>query len=257
MQNYPAFGSRWKTLWHLSNDSGFSQLDIEIENAVSACDSTSLPPFATSKSICRDFRKKSNGKSVPNTPKENAGPLSTDAMWKLVSEAAKNICKIKGTVDRNTPFGTQPLEEKKLLSALELSFKAMLSGKDKAGFKDLGQVSDYFYQAQFAPTFYTVELFRGQQAKFLTNRADVDSNADGLGKIGSIKVPQGFQVILYSKKNFKGKKLEINATEGALEIPDLNAITPEKGKIKNDGKKVNWAVNTKSIKIILPKAPSK
>lgn len=28
MQNYPAFGSRWKTLWHLSNDSGFSQPDI-------------------------------------------------------------------------------------------------------------------------------------------------------------------------------------------------------------------------------------
>lgn len=202
-------------------------------------------------------RFKLEGSKTTSPPKENTGPFSTDAMWKLVSEAAKNICKLKGTVARNTPFGTQPVEEKKLLSALELSSKAMLSEKDKAGFKDLGQVSDYFYQAQFAPTFYTVELYRGQQAKFLTNREDFDSNADGLGKIGSIKVPQGFQIILYSKKDFKGKKLKINALEGALEIPDLNAITPEKGKIKNGGNKVNWAVNTLSIKVIMPKEPIK
>ena len=60
MQNYPAFESRWKTLWHLSNDSGFSQPAIEIENAVSGCDSTSLPPFATMKLAYPDFRKKSN-----------------------------------------------------------------------------------------------------------------------------------------------------------------------------------------------------
>ncbi len=188
-----------------------------------------------------------------STPIQEKGPKSRAQVWTLVSEAAKNICRLPGAVEQTTPFEAKTSEEKKLLSALEMAFKTKLSEVDKKGFKLLTQVSDYFYLSQFAPTFFTSDQFRGTQANILTHRANFDANGDGLGKIGSLKVPKGLKLILYSKKNFKGKKLELNAEAGALDLGDLTTLPTEKGKIKAEGKGVNWGVNTQSVKVVLPK----
>ncbi len=197
------------------------------------------------------FKLDDNASTSP--PTEEKGLKSKTQVWAVVSEGAKNICRLPGLVEQTTPFEAKSPEEMRLLSALEMAFKTKLSEVDKKGFKQLAQVSDYFYQAQFAPTFYTNDQFRSKQANILTNRADFDTNADGLGKIGSIKVPKGIKVVLYSKKNFKGKKLEFFAEAGPLEIPDWSAFISGEGKIKAEGKGVNWGLNTQSVKVILPK----
>lgn len=181
------------------------------------------------------------------------GLLSKEDMFKLVAEAAKNILQISGEVTYPTPIDLQKKEAQKLLGSLELATKAKLSEADKKGFTQIGQVSDYFYTAQYAPVFYSGTQFMGKQVKFLTNRVNFDVNADGMGKTGSIKVPKGVKVVFYAKQNFKGKKLELDAKDGALEIPDLGNIQPEKGKIKDSGKGLNWGLNTQSMKVILPK----
>lgn len=58
MPTYLASELRWKTLWHLSNASTFSQPAIEIANVVSGYISTSSQLFVTLKSTCHDFRKR-------------------------------------------------------------------------------------------------------------------------------------------------------------------------------------------------------
>ncbi len=186
-------------------------------------------------------------------PLEELGPVTRDEMWILVSEAAQKAYDAKAPVERATPFSLKTLNDKKLLMTLELAFEVKLSVADSKGFKAIGEVSDYFYKAQFAPRFFTRTSFGGKSAKILSSRSDFDTNADGMGKIGSLKVPQGMRLVLYSQKNFKGKKLEINAQSESIEIPNMSEMQAEKGKIKDGGKGVNWGVNTQSVKIILPK----
>lgn len=189
----------------------------------------------------------------PPLPDEELGPVTREGMWELVSEAAQTNYKSQVPLERSTPYSLKTLTDKKLLMILEMAFEVNLSEADKKGFKTIGDLSDYFYVAQFAPQFFTQTGFSAKSAKILTHRADFDSNADGLGKIGSLIVPKGIRLTLYSNKNFKGKKLEINAHDEAIEIPDMSAIQPERGKIKDGGKGVNWGVNTQSVKVILPK----
>ena len=174
-------------------------------------------------------------------------------MWELVAETAQRMGGYVKPAMRSAAFQSNSTKGKTVLSTLEFSFQIKISNQDRKHFTTLGLISDYFYQAQFAPQFFTRAGFDGRCTKILSNRADFDLNADGLGKIGSLKVPMGIRLVLYSKKNFKGKKLEINAKNEVLEIPDLSVIKPEAGKIKDGGKGVNWSVNTQSIKVILPK----
>ncbi|MCC7464818.1 MAG: hypothetical protein IT261_01030 [Saprospiraceae bacterium] len=68
---------------------------------------------------------------------------------------------------------------------------------------------------------------------------------------GSIKVPKGFRVILYNQKKFKGKKLEIDASGGPVNIPDLSAGLSTFKEVKNGDTSINWMFQIQSIQIIL------
>ncbi len=198
------------------------------------------------------LRFKFEDDAPPPIPDEPFEAVTRDEMWELVSEAAQKTYNSTTPVTLATPYSFKTLNDKKLLMILEMAFELKFAAGDRNDFETIGGLSNYCYLAQFAPQFFTRTDFSGKSAKILTHRADFDSNADGLGKIGSLKVPKGIRVVLFSKKNFKGKKLEINANNEAIEIPDLSKIQPLKGKIKDGGKGVNWGVNTQSVKIILP-----
>lgn len=184
---------------------------------------------------------------------EDRKPLSNEQMWALVAETSERMGGVQKPAQRNTAILAGNAKSKLVFKTLEITFQVKTSRQDCEGFKNLGELADYFYQAQYAPQFFTRTNFDARSAKILTSRADFDANADGLGRIGSIKVPKGSRILLYSKKNFKGKKLELNAQAGALEIPDLSMLIEEKGRIKNKDKEINWSLNTQSVKIILPK----
>lgn len=188
-------------------------------------------------------------------PANEAETVSEDEVWKMVAEGAQRTQTTKGVPERSTPFEYKRVNEKTFLLLLETNYKVKLSMADINNFKTLGEISDYFYRAQFAPEFYTKEGMRGKYAKFLTDRADFDLNSDGLGKIASLIIPKGCQVVLFSKKGFKGKKLKIDATDMEITISQMSAvlnIKDKKGVLKGNTS-TNWEMNTKSIKIILPK----
>jgi TonB family protein len=203
------------------------------------------------------IRYKLEGADPPSLPPpaNETGTVSEDEVWKMVAEGAQRTQTTKGIPERNTPFEYKRVNEKTFLLLLETNFKVKLSTADINGFKTLGEISDYFYRAQFAPEFYTKEGMRGKYAKILTDRADFDLNSDGLGKIASLIIPKGCQVVLFSKKGFKGKKLKIDATTMEITISQMSAvlnIKDKKGVLKGDTS-TNWEMNTRSIKIILPK----
>lgn len=183
------------------------------------------------------------------------GILSKDELWKMVAEGAQKTLTSKGVPDRSSPFEYKRVNEKTFLLFLETTLKVKVSAADIQGFKNLGDISDYFFRAQFAPELYTKEGMRGKYAKFLTDRADFDLNADGLGRIASLVIPKGCQVVLFSKKDFKGKKLKIDATGMEITISQMSAVINVKDKkgVLKGNTSTNWEMNTKSIKIILPK----
>jgi len=192
-------------------------------------------------------------KAIPPSPTEEAKPASREQMTTLILNLTQKYSGSTTQIEASSPFDVKNVPDAKLLNMLEMAMNVNLSETDRSGFHNLGEVSDYFFKTQFAPQFYTGQEFKPKSAKILTNRADFDLNGDGIGKIGSLKVPQGIRIVLYSKKNFKGKKLELNAADGPLEIPDLSQYQPERSNSKDSLKGVNWSLNTKSVKVFLPK----
>lgn len=194
-----------------------------------------------------------NDESIGKAPTPALGPKTKEQTWVAIAGLYRRIYGKNVTPEPKTPFNPSDENGKLMLGQLESDFNAPGSSKERSSFQTLGQLADYFYTAQFAPTFYQRTNFKGKSNKLLSSRPDFDVNADGLGTASSIAVPQGIRVIFYSGKKFKGQKLELNATKEEINLPDLSNIPTDKTNIKNGGKGINWALNTRSVKIILPK----
>ena len=180
------------------------------------------------------------------------GKLSQTEIWTYVSKSFKATCLFEAEPTPETAFKPKTALGSQLLTNLEETFQTKFSEADKKSFKSLGKLADFCFQSQFAPVFYGKTNLKGRDIKLSSNRANFDMNADGLGTIGSLKVPEGVKVTLYSKKKFKGKKLIIEAP-APFEIPDMSAIPTNDLYLKNQAPDVNWGLNTQSIKVELPK----
>jgi TonB family protein len=180
-------------------------------------------------------------------------PLYTEQeTWDLIRTAAE-VTSLSGPIKPEAPFSVANSNDRQFIKQLEAAFGTKLREKDKKEFISLKEVSHYFYQSQFAPEFHMGPNYSSKFARLLTSREDFDLHAEGLGVLGSLKIPQGFKVILYSKKKFKGKKLEINAADGAIEIPNLGEDLSAFPQIKNGDPALNWSYKTQSVQIIQPK----
>ncbi|MBL7806902.1 MAG: energy transducer TonB [Saprospiraceae bacterium] len=171
--------------------------------------------------------------------------------WELVRNAAEKS-RVSGPIKKEAPFSVAGKEDRQFLKTLELEFATKLRKKDQDAFISLKTVSKYFYEAQFAPEFYTAINFSGKFARIMTPRQDFDLAGEGLGIILSLKVPKGVKVILYTKKKFKGQKLEIDASEAPLEIKNLGGDLSNIPGIRNENPAYPWNYNTQSVQIILP-----
>lgn len=185
--------------------------------------------------------------------KGNSVFLDANGMWLLVNSELNRLNHTLVNHNREDPFFYNDTVGARLIVWLEKGFDVITSSADRKQFKTLGQVSDYFYQAQFAAFFFKSEDCNGKYAQIPTSRADFDLNADGFGTFKSILVPEGAKLVLFTKKHFKGKKLVLNAQSEAIRIPKMDEIPTDNPAIKNHGAGFNWGLGTQSIKISLPR----
>ena len=171
--------------------------------------------------------------------------------WDLVRTAAAKT-NVSGAAQPDTPFSDSGKQDQLFLKTLEIVFAVKMSDIDRKKLKNLREVAEYFYRSQFGPEFHSGTHFTGKFARMLTNRPDYDLQTEGLGVTGSVKVPKGVKVIMYSQKKFKGKKLEIDASAGPVEIPDLSAAFADIPAVRNEDPTINWMYLIQSIQIFPP-----
>lgn len=194
-----------------------------------------------------------SGDSFEGNTLSEMPPYYTEVQtWEQVRNAAEKS-GISGPIKPDAPFSVAGKEDRQFLKTLELVFATKLRKKDQDAFISLKSVSKYFYEAQFAPEFYTAINYSGKFARIMTPRQDFDLFDEGLGIILSLKVPKGAKVVLYTKKKFKGQKLEIDASEATVEIKNLGGDLSNIQGIRNENPAYLWGYNTQSVQIILPK----
>ncbi|MBC7778093.1 MAG: energy transducer TonB [Phycisphaerae bacterium] len=179
--------------------------------------------------------------------------VSHDQIHTSVESATALVFGAKTPIDSTFNFNTSLEKQNALIEMLESAFRVKTTVEDISSLQLVGDLEDYFFKAQHAPIVFFEYGFNGSFAKYLTSRPKFDVKKEGYNKMWSLRVPEGVKMVLYDKQNFGGKSLEINAIDGDIIIPNLSRIVFEEGKISINYKGyVDWSINTKSIKIILP-----
>jgi hypothetical protein len=135
-----------------------------------------------------------------------------------------------------------------LVHALEGQFQVNIGADEISSLKKASDLRDYLFEAQNGPIAFSKINFKGKVERLGTKRKNCKEDFDCLNFIGSMFVPKGVVVKLYSDKKFKGDYLKIDARNQAVEIPTFFDIKAE-GPVSSNNVGFNWRENTHSIKI--------
>lgn len=148
-----------------------------------------------------------------------------------------------------TSFKIKNKEKRKaLVAAIEGQFQINASDDDIKSFKRAKDLSDYVFRAQQGPVFFSKNNFQGKVERLATDRKDCDENADCLNFIGSLLVPKGWRVTLFSQPKFKGQQLTIDASNEEIRIASFIKIDFTE-TISTSSQSLNWREDTRSIRI--------
>ena len=114
--------------------------------------------------------------------------------------------------------------------------------------KRVGDLADHIFQAQKGMVMFSKANFQGKVERLATDRKDCDDNFDCLNFIGSVIVPKGVTVTLFSQPKFQGEQLVINATKEEMRIASFLKIDFSE-TISTTNKAVNWRENVRSLRV--------
>jgi hypothetical protein len=136
-----------------------------------------------------------------------------------------------------------------LVAALEGQFQVNIGEQDIRSLKRAGDLSNYIFQAQQGVVMFSKTKFQGKVERYATDREECKEGADCLNFIGSLIVPQGLKVTLFSQPDFKGEQLVIDAVKEEVRINSFLNIAFE-GAIFTTNKAVNWREEVRSLRIL-------
>ncbi|GAB4496679.1 MAG: hypothetical protein OHK0019_28880 [Saprospiraceae bacterium] len=172
--------------------------------------------------------------------------LDSATVWEGVRIATEQFFQEKNA----TPsFKIKNREKRKsLVAAIEGQFQINASDDDIKSFKRAKDLSNYVFRAQQGVVFFSKNNFQGKVERLATDRKNCDENADCLNFIGSLLVPKGWRVTLFSQPKFKGEKLTIDATNEEIRITSFIKIDFTE-TISATNHSLNWREETRSIRI--------
>ena len=149
--------------------------------------------------------------------------------------------KIKGDKDKR----------RELVAALEGQFQVNIGDGEIKSLKRASDLADYLLRAQNGMVMFSKADFKGKAERLVGERKDCDDNFDCLNFIGSVVVPKGLTVTLFSRPKFKGERLVIDATKEEARIASFFKINFE-GGVSTTNKTVNWREEVRSVRIQMP-----
>jgi len=172
--------------------------------------------------------------------------LDSATVWEGVRIATEQFFQEKNV----TPsFKIKNKEKRKaLVAAIEGQFQINASDDDIKSFKRAKDLSDYVFRAQQGVVFFSKNNFQGKVERLATDRKDCDENADCLNFIGSLLVPKGWRVTLFSQLKFKGEQLTIDAAKEEVRLASFIKIDFA-ATVVTTNKSLNWREDTRSIRI--------
>lgn len=172
--------------------------------------------------------------------------LDSATVWEGVRIATEQFFQEKNV----TPsFKIKNREKRKtLVAAIEGQFQINVSDDDIRAFKRAKDLADYVFRTQQGAVFFSKNNFQGKVERLATDRRDCDENFDCLNFIGSLFVPKGWRVTLFSQPKFKGDQLVIDASNEEIRIASFIKIDFSE-TISTTNKSLNWREDIRSMRI--------
>lgn len=173
-------------------------------------------------------------------------PFARPTVWEAVRIMTETLFEEKDVTPR-FKIKSDKEARRQLVAALEGQFQVNIGDNEIRSLKRADDLTDYIFEAQNGLAVFSKAYFQGKVERMSSPRKSCKEDGDCINFIGSIRVPKGMVVTLFSQPNFKGEQLLIDATAEERVIESLFDIRYGAG-ISTTSQAVNWREEVRSLK---------
>ncbi len=182
----------------------------------------------------------------PNMPAKVLPLFDSATVWEGVRIKTATVFGEKN-VERTFKIKSKK-KRKELVAALEGQFQVNIGDGEIRSLKRAGDLADNIFRAQRGMVMFSKANFQGKIERIATDRKDCDDDSDCLNFIGSVIVPKGLTVTLFSQPKFQGEQMMIDATRAEVRIASFFKIDFSE-TISTTNKAVNWREDVRSVQV--------
>lgn len=138
---------------------------------------------------------------------------------------------------------------RQLIEALEGQFQVNIGDNEVRSLKRADDLTDYIFEAQHGFTMFSKAYFQGKVERMSSQRKSCKEYGDCINFIGSLIVPKGMVLLLFSQPNFKGEQLVVDASAEERRIESFFDIQFGSAGISTTSRAINWREEVRSVKI--------
>lgn len=174
-------------------------------------------------------------------------PFQRATVWEAVRIMTETLFEEKDVTPR-FKIKSDKDARRQLVAALEGQFQVNIGDAEIRSLKRADDLTDYIFEAQRGFTMFSKTHFQGKVERMSSQRKSCKEDGDCINFIGSLTVPKGMVVTLFSQPGFKGEQLVVDATTGERSIESFFDIRYGSG-ISTTNPAVNWREEVYSVKV--------
>lgn len=178
-------------------------------------------------------------------------PFDRPTVWEAVRIKTESLFEEKDVTPR-FKIKSDKDARRQLIEALEGQFQVNIGDAEIRSLKRADDLTDYIFEAQQGFTMFSKAFFQGKVERMSSQRKSCKEDGDCINFIGSLIVPKGVVLTLFSQPNFKGEQLVVDATTEERRIESFFEIQFV-GGISTTNRAINWREEVRSVKIGKPK----
>ncbi|HMX39201.1 MAG TPA: hypothetical protein PK971_06895 [Saprospiraceae bacterium] len=174
-------------------------------------------------------------------------PFDQATVWEAVRIKTETLFEEKDVTPR-FKIKSDKKARRQLVEALEGQFQVNIADHEIRSLKRAEDLTTYLFAAQRGFTLFSKAQYQGKVERMSSDRNTCKEDGDCLNFIGSLIVPQGMVLQLYSRPDFKGDHLAIDATAEERRIDNLLSISYGNG-VSTTNAAINWREQVYSVRI--------
>lgn len=193
------------------------------------------------------------GKEVPaEDPKAQRSvvlpPFDRSTVWEAVRIKTMSLFEEKDVTPR-FKIKSDKDARRLLIEALEGQFQVNIGDHEIRSLKRADDLTDYIFEAQQGFTMFSKAYFQGKVERLSSPRKSCKEDGDCINFIGSLIVPKGMVLTMFSQPNFKGEQLVVDATAEERRIESFFDIPFGSTGISTTSRVINWREEVRSVKM--------